>query len=113
MEAVKSIIPTLILDCAVPTIDQISDLMLIIRWYVTGHDKFASAMALPFLMNAISNIYHWMKWDSKEEKKFTWLLVILQLWPVYRALKIIYHIYKKAPNIEQEREKIWKRNCKS
>ena len=35
MDAVKSILPTLILDSVVSMVDQVSDLVLIITWYST------------------------------------------------------------------------------
>ena len=56
-------------------------------------------------MNSCFNIYQWWKWDSKSEKRFTWLLLIFQLWPVYRAIKVIAHLYKKTPNAEIEKRK--------
>ena len=106
MDAVKSILPTLILDSVAPMVDQASDLALIIEWYSTEHFKFAAAMAIPFLMNVFSNIYHWWKWDSTNEKKYTWILLLLQLWPIYRAFKLVSNTYKKNPNAKKEKIEI-------
>ena len=105
MDAVKSILPTLVLDSVAPMVDQASDLALIIEWYSTEHFKFAAAMAIPFLMNVFSNIYHWWKWDSTNEKKYTWILLLLQLWPIYRAFKLVSNTYKKNPNAKKEKLK--------
>ena len=103
--AIRLVLPTLIFDTFLPTVDSVSDLILILRWYTTGHVKYATAMAIPFLMNSCFNIYQWWKWDSKYEKRFTWILLIFQLWPVYRAIKLIIHLYKKTPNAQEEKMK--------
>ena len=79
VKLMKNVLPTLVFDVAVPTADQISDLFLIIRWYVEDHPNYATAMLIPFLMNVCSNYYHWWKWDTSFEKWFTWILVLLQL----------------------------------
>ena len=76
------ILPSMIVDVGVPFMDNVSDIRLILKWYTTGHVKFAIAMLIPFLLNVTANIYHWWKWDSNTEKKYTWLLIILQLWPI-------------------------------
>ena len=102
---VLSILPSLFFDGVVPFADNVSDLRLIYEWYTTGHWRFATSMLIPFLLNASANIYHWWKWDSKEEKKYTWLLLILQLWPIYRAIKLAMKTWKKLPGVDAERKK--------
>ena len=56
-------------------------------------------------MNVASNVIHWWKLDSKQEKKYTWLLLILQLWPVYRGIKVDIKMLKKLPGAEEEKKK--------
>ena len=105
MDTVKSVLPTLAFDCIAPLVDQVSDLILIITWLTSGHIKFAIAMTIPFLLNVTANFYHWWKWDDKMEKRFSWILVVLQLWPVYRALKIVNLVHKNDPNANKEKER--------
>ena len=105
LSLILSILPMLVLDVALPLSDNVSDLALILRWYLSGHAKYATGMLIPFLMNVCGNIYNWWKWDSKKEKKFTWMLLILQLWPVYRAIKVIILIFKKDPHAEEAKNK--------
>ena len=100
-----TILPSLIFDVVVPFVDNVSDLRQILEWYTTNHWKFATSMLIPFLLNVTANIYHWWKWDSNTEKKYTWLLVILQLWPIYRAIKLAYKSWKKLPGVEAEKKK--------
>ena len=52
LSVIKSVLPTLIFDTVLPTVDSGSDLILILRWYTTGHVKYATAMAIPFMINA-------------------------------------------------------------
>ena len=103
LNLLMSALPTLIFDVAIPFSDNISDLSLIIQWYIAGHWKYATGMLIPFLMNVLANFYKWWRMDSIKEKKYTWILVILQLWPVYRAIKLIRCIYKKDPQIEEKK----------
>ena len=102
---IKDILPTLVLDVVVPTADQVSDLSLIVKWYSEDHPKYATAMLIPFLLNVCSNFYHWWKWDSCLEKRFTWLLVLFQLWPVYRAVKLVIHLYRRIESAEAEKRR--------
>ena len=102
---IKDIFPTLVLDVAVPTADQVSDLSLIVKWYAEDHPKYATAMLIPFLLNVCSNFYHWWKWDSSFEKRFTWLLVLFQLWPVYRAVKLVIQLYRRNESAEAEKRR--------
>ena len=100
-----TILPTLLLDVTVPFVDNVSDLSLIFEWYNTGHWKYATSLLIPFLLNVIGTIYHWWKWDSKTEKKYTWFLIILQLWPIYRAIKLAIKVWKRLPGVEAEKNK--------
>ena len=106
---IKSILPTLIFDITVPFADNVSDIRLILEWYISGNWKFSTSMLIPFLLNVSANIYHWWKWDSKTEKRFTWLLLIIQLWPFYRAVKLAYKMFKKIPGAEAEKKYLTKK----
>ena len=100
-----TIIPMLIFDVGLIFADNVSDIRLIVTWYTSGNSNFATAMLIPFFLNVSSNIYHWWKWDSRSEKKYTWLLIFLQLWPIYRAIKLAIKIFKKLPGAEEEKKK--------
>ena len=102
---IMSVIPTLFFDVSVPFADNVSDILQIGKWFSTGNRKFATSMLIPFLLNVSANFYHWWKWDSKQEKRFTWLLVILQVWPIYRAIMVVIKLFKKVPGAEEEKKK--------
>ena len=103
---IMSIIPTLLFDVGLPFADNVSDIRLIIEWFSTGNWKFAISMLIPFLLNVCANIYHWWKWDSKREKMFTWILIILQLWPIYRAIKLIIKLLKKSQELKKKKRSL-------
>lgn len=103
---VGSIIPNLILDAVLPTVDSVLNLILILRWYTLGHVNYASALAVPFIINSVFNIYQWWKFDSKTEKKFTWLLVVLQLWPAYKTMNLILRLYNENKKTDEEKRKL-------
>ena len=101
-----SIIPNLVLDAVLPTVDSVLDLIFILRWYTLGHVNYASALAVPFIINSVFNIYQWWKLDTKIEKKFSWLLFVLQLWPAYKTINFILHLYYENRKKNEEKRKL-------
>ena len=55
----------------------------------------------------MSNSYIWRdsNLDTPEEKRWTWLLVLLSVWPQWQAIKLIKRIFKyKRTGIYRDNE---------
>jgi len=109
LRSIKLALPSFLFDSVFPTIDSVLDLVLILRWYTTGHANYATGLAVPFIINLCFNTYQWWKWDSKSEKKLTWMLLVLQVWPIYRSAKFILYLSKRKHEAEKEKRKFVKR----
>ena len=90
----------LFFDVFLPTLDVYSDASLVLPWYYENHWKFALMMSIPPLLNFGFTAYKWWSTEKKSEKKWTWVLVLLQLYQQWRALKVIYLIWKNDKRAE-------------
>ena len=83
-DRIKRILPTAVLDVALPSLDVYSDLSLIIGWLVNIDAKnYALMMTVPVLLQFLSSIYKWYQIDDPKTKKWSWILVIFQCWPQF------------------------------
>ena len=82
-----------------PTADVLGDINFVIRALCSHNFGIGCAMILPVLLNIAFNLYKWMstEYDTQKEKKFTWLLVILNVWPQYQVLKLLLLILCGTP----------------
>ena len=91
---VVMIITTLLL----PTADNFSDISLTLKLF-TGyglkerHPKYGSLTLVPLLMSLIGQTIQWFKTETREKrsKMKTLPLLLLQIYPQWRALRIIYY----------------------
>ena len=89
-----------------PSFDVYSDMSLIIGWFLTGHPIYALTMTVPISLQFLSSIYKWYQIDSPKTKKWSWILVILQFWPQFRALRVIRLLYKNDSRADEEKKKM-------
>ena len=77
-----------------------------------GHPKFGFAMLGPVLLVTLFMLRQW--WDEEKyatvkSKLFTFMLVIFQIWPQYKMLKVLYiGFWKNDPKWKEEKEKLQK-----
>ena len=93
-QKLMEVMPLVILNIGLPTGDVFSDILTITTLYQSGHLYFATTLLTPFLLNVVFTTFSWWRIDSNKEKKWTWILLLFQLWPQYRAMKIIFKIFK-------------------
>ena len=96
--------PLVILNVGLPTGDVFSDMLTMMTLYQSGHPFFASALLTPFLLNVAFTTFSWWRIDSNKEKRWTWILLLFQLWPQYRAMKIIFKIFKGDSTYKEEKD---------
>ena len=82
-----------------PTTDVLGDINFAIRALCSHNFGIGCAMILPIVLNMAFNLYKWTstEYDTQKEKRFTWLLVILNVWPQYQVLKLILLILCGTP----------------
>ena len=103
---IKANLPSFLFNVALPSLDVYSDLSLILPWYWNGHWKYALSMTFPLFLQFLSTSYKWVQLEKKENKRWTWILLLLQFWPQWRALRIMHLHYKKDSNAENKKQEL-------
>ena len=82
-----------------PTTDVLGDINFAIRALCSHNFGIGCVMVLPVALNMAFNLYKWTstEYDTQKEKRFTWLLIILNLWPQYQMLKLLLLILCGTP----------------
>ena len=77
------------------------------------HANFAIAMICPILLSMTFLLPQWWKFEkdtSMQNRIWTFFLVLIQFWPQWKMLQLLYMgLCKKDPDWEKEKEKL-KRN---
>ena len=75
-----------------------------------GHTNFAIAMLMPVLLAMLSIVPHW--WNNEKKttscnKIFTCALVLLQFYPQWKMLNVLYMgLWKKDAKWKEEKERL-------
>ena len=93
-EAVKTSFPTLLFDILLPCADTASDILMVLNWYRLGSIQYATALLIPILANYFMNWNVWWRIETKEKKKFTWILVMLNIWTQAKGLKVVMRSFQ-------------------
>ena len=91
-------------DVLLPTLDVYGDASLVIPWYYQEHYIYASLMTVPMLLNYLFTTYKWWSMEKASDKKWSWILVMLQLWQQWNALKVMRKIYKQDNRAEEKKK---------
>ena len=103
-EIAKNLLILIIANICLPTYDTYADIALIIRLLLHGPSlKFGLGLIMPLLMNIFATTFTWWRKDSSEEKKWTWILVILLIWPQYQAVKVVILLFKDFAKSRQKK----------
>ena len=68
--------------------------------------KYAISMTFPIFLQFLSICYKWFRLEKRENKRWSWILLILQFWPQWRALRIINLSYKKDEKAERKKQEL-------
>ena len=101
-ESAFTLLQHTIFDILLPTQDVLGDMNFVLDAFYTQHYRIGCLMMFPVLLSMTFNFYKWFwtDFDSKKEKRYTWMLVILGMWPQYQVLKLILSIIRgKSKNI--------------
>ena len=106
LASVKRTIPTFITKVLMPTMDTYGDLSLIIPWVIASHYYYAVSMAIPLLLQFLATIVKWNQLEKPQDKKWSWVFLILQLWPQLRALRVIKLMYNGDKRADDKKRKL-------
>ena len=75
-----------------------------------SHPKFGIAVISPVFLSTVFILFHWYKTEKNMlERMMTLPLVICQVWPQYRILRILYFgLIKKSNQWKKENEHLKK-----
>ena len=105
-EGIKRISPSFILDVALPSIDVYSDFSLIAGWIWRQHWTYAISMSVPLLLQFLATIYKWFKLEKRENKKWSWPLLLFQFWPQRRAIRVMNLDFKNDEKTEAKKKEM-------
>ena len=93
-----------------PLVDTKGDITFAVTAFVRGKYKIGVLMISPVLANVFFICYVWWKskFDRKREKIYSWIFVLLNIWPQYQVFKLILSIYRTKPqnDLEQKEKKL-------
>ena len=91
-EQKTTILMLIIFNFLLPSWDVYSDIALAWKAASNYHPKFAGALIALVLLNMVFTFSTWFKVEDGANKKWSWILVLLQCWPQYITAKIIVQI---------------------
>ena len=93
-----TVVLMIIFSVLLPTADVFSDILFTLTLF-TGHGRkkthprYGAVTLIPQIMSLLGQSIYWFKTETKEKRNKikTFSLLLLQVYPQWRALKIIYH----------------------
>ena len=78
-------------DILLPTSDVLGDINFAVSAFLFQKYDIGCLMLLPVALNMAFQFYKWFTGDhdTQKGKRFTWLLLVLNLWPQYQVVKLI------------------------
>ena len=71
------ILPPVLLDVGLPTLDVYTDISLILGWYIAGHFNYAMAMTTPLIAQFILTAIKWYQIERSMDDLFCKELIII------------------------------------
>ena len=101
----KEVLLLCLFGMALPTADVYSDGALIVQ-LLESHPRFATVLSIPVLLSFILLIPHWLKVEKTSERRLkTLILLLLQVWPQYRVLKLLIVLFQDREDQKKYHEK--------
>ena len=106
MKNILIIIQYILFGLLMPFMDEIGDIMFSVKAFWKSHYKIGCLILSPIVANILFIVYAWKRthFDSKREKRFTWILAILNIWPQYQVFKLIRSIINGEPQRDLKRK---------
>ena len=105
--------PTLILvgvNIVLPSLDLYRDITMMTRLfnieYIEHNYLWIGFLFLCLLINFFFTSLTWWRLDTPQDKRWSWLLLLLQVWPQSRAVWVIWLTWTGNPKASQEKAKL-------
>ena len=87
-----------------PTVDIWLDLSLAHTAFTTGqgHPIWGSLLLAPFVVSFLVTLIFWIVYEKPQAKRWSWTLLLLQIWPQMKACNIIRLSYKDEAKSEKK-----------
>ena len=108
-DIIKFVISTALFDVLLTLADMVTDMKLMITWYLLGHWKFSTAMLIPVMTNYMFSFYTWFRIEGIEyskEKERSCIFVLLGIWKEYKAIMIMREAFKDLENAQKNKLKL-------
>ena len=107
----KTLISTLlvcILGIAFPTLDLYKDVRVVIVTMVTypQYWQFGTFLLMTNIINFFFTCFTWWRLETRLNKYWSWILLLLQLWPQFEAVKVLWLMWKGDKQAKQEKLKL-------
>ena len=74
--------------------------------YFYGHKRFATLLSLPVILSFVLLIPHWYKTEKTSDIRWKTLpLLLLQVWPQYRIIKLVILLFKDREDQQKYHDK--------
>lgn len=89
----KELLLMIVMMLVLPTWDVGSDIQLATLWFCNRR-SWSISMFCVLLVHTFCSAVLWYYLEPREKKKYSWVFVIFQVFPQYRAVSIIYNMLK-------------------
>jgi len=103
----QRILPIVLFDVGLRTWDIFGDLSLIIIWFIGHHYIYGTSMFMPLLLCFLSTAYKWYKLEDQQDKRWSWVFLLLQCWPQLRALRVIRKLHRGDQKAYEEKTRFY------
>ena len=94
----------LVFSIGFPFTDTFSDINLMANFFMYGHSRWGSGILTILLFQTTCTMILWVLIEKGPKKRFTWILVLLQLWPQFRAVMVIIAIFRRNPDADKQKK---------
>ena len=94
----------LVFSIGFPLTDTFSDINLMANFFMYEHTRWGSGILTILSFQTTCTMILWALIEKGPKKRFTWILVLLQLWPQFRAAMVIIAIFRRKSNAEKQKK---------
>ena len=97
-DSVTPSIKLFVFNIVLPTIDIFLDIVLIPKLFKNGFWGSGTIVIAGIVTSFTFTCLAWWRMESRKQKKWSWIFLLLQLWPQLRALQVaaLMRIYKSS-----------------
>ena len=89
----KTITPMLIFSIFLPLVDIVTDMRMIITFYIIGHPNYATMLLMPFCLNYIISFVKWYEWEPSKLRKKTFIYPLLNVFEIFGLYANDYQLF--------------------